>query len=282
MNEPESLSQVGQQLLFSFFLSGLSYYLGKRWGIWNQKISPPKGGVIWHLIIGIVIVIGSAALTGLAYSFIFKDENLKTSLENPLYLTWYQFIYLFLSLLLLTFLLKISSLNLWSVSHSQRRVSEFAYGILALIFTIPFVMFMNALAKLGLGLFGVFLDPRQGVLLLLEEAAKDPLSCILMTVSIVFLVPAVEEIIFRGLIQNWLKRKIGAKWGLPLSIILFTLAHFSVAQGLDNIEILATLLVVSFFLTLLYEKRGTLWAPYGLHVAFNALTSITVIIQSGA
>lgn len=282
MNEPESLSQIGQQLLFSFFLSGFSYYLGKRWGIWDRKIPPPKGGAIWHLIIGIVIVMGSAALTGLAYSYIFEDQNLKIILEKTLYFTWYQFIYLSLSLLLLALLLTTSSLHLWGIGPSQKRVSEFAYGILALVFTIPYVTFMNALAKFGLGLFDVFLAPKQDVLIALELAAKDPLACVLMIVSVVILVPAVEEIIFRGLIQNWLKRKMGVKWGLSLSIIIFTMAHFSVAQGLNNIEILATLLVVSFFLTLLYEKRGTLWAPYGLHVAFNALTSITVIIQSGA
>ena len=155
------------------------------------------------------------------------------------------------------------------------------YTALSLIFVLPFVNLVNMIVKFFLGLFGLNVESKQEVLSILENASKTPLACSLMLLSIVVLVPVVEEILFRGLIQGWLKRRLGLKWGLSFSILIFTAAHFSFSHGLGNIEILLTLLVIAFFLTITYENRGTLWASLGLHSSFNALTSIVVIAQLG-
>ncbi len=282
MNEPLSQSQLGMQIIIYLLFSSLSYYLGRRFGIWKKKAPPSQGGSVCALLIGVAIVIGSAFVTGSVFTQIYKSQNFNELLKSPLFFSIFQSLYLFLSLILLGILLRFKKLGLWNVSSRFGALKEFGFGALSLIFVLPFVNLVNMIVKFFLGLFGLNVESKQEVLSILENASKTPLACSLMLLSIVVLVPVVEEILFRGLIQGWLKRRLGLKWGLSFSILIFTAAHFSFSHGLGNIEILLTLLVIAFFLTITYENRGTLWASLGLHSSFNALTSIAVIAQLGA
>lgn len=89
-----------------------------------------------------------------------------------------------------------------------------------------------------------------------QEAVKSLKSTMLypslmwMTVlSMVVFVPILEELLFRGYLQSFLRRMTSAKVAIGLSSIVFSLFHFSFAQGASNLELLGALFALSCFLS---------------------------------
>ena len=87
---------------------------------------------------------------------------------------------------------------------------------------------------------------------------------------VVLLVPLIEEVMYRGIIQESLRRLGVHAW---MAIIctsgLFALMHLP-ALPPNAHHALAALFVLSLFFGWLYERTGRLIAPVTLHAAFNA------------
>ena len=98
---------------------------------------------------------------------------------------------------------------------------------------------------------------------------------------IIFLVPFVEELLFRGFLQTWLRQKMGAAYAIAITSAIFAGFHFSFSQGWHNVDLLAALFLLSCYLGLLYEKRNSIWAPIALHLTFNAISEIVIVSQAG-
>lgn len=90
--------------------------------------------------------------------------------------------------------------------------------------------------------------------------------------------PVAEEIVFRGVAVSAWARMAGPTAAIVRSSILFAIAHVLVVGG-DTFGDAAALafvgaaarLPVAVVLAWIYLRRGTLWAPIGLHAAFNAV-----------
>lgn len=90
--------------------------------------------------------------------------------------------------------------------------------------------------------------------------------------------PIAEEIVFRGFAVTAWRRTIGAQRAIVRATLLFALAHvvsiqassFGEAIGLIAVG-MGTRLPVAYTLGLLFVRRGSIWAPIGLHAAFNGL-----------
>lgn len=91
-------------------------------------------------------------------------------------------------------------------------------------------------------------------------------------IEIVTIVPAIEELIFRGFLQTWLKEKFGISQAIMVTSVVFAIFHFSLGQGIDNIELIISLFVLSCFLGYVRERQQSLWASIGLHSTFNAIS----------
>lgn len=113
-----------------------------------------------------------------------------------------------------------------------------------------------------------------------KEAVADPLLLSIMVVAIVIVVPIIEELLFRGFLQTWLKKVIGMGLAIIIVSCIFTLFHFSTSQGAENYELLPSLFVLSCFLGFVRERKQSLWASIGLHSTFN-LISIALILNTG-
>lgn len=87
---------------------------------------------------------------------------------------------------------------------------------------------------------------------------------ILVILSTVILAPIAEELIFRGLMYDRMKRYLG----IPASVILTSLA-FGVYHGTVIQFIYASAIGVMF--ALYYEKSGSLIMPIAAHAVMNAL-----------
>jgi uncharacterized protein len=82
--------------------------------------------------------------------------------------------------------------------------------------------------------------------------------------------PLAEELIFRGLLFQWLRGWIGPFGGAIVSAALFGALHYPSGQA-----VWAGL--VGFALALLYHRFGSLWASIAAHAGNNALAIVLVL-----
>lgn len=115
----------------------------------------------------------------------------------------------------------------------------------------------------------------QGIVQSVEKA--DPLEFALMALSIAILAPLIEEKVFRGTLQPFLKHFMGPWTAIILTSLIFSLCHFEKEMGLSNLLVLPVLFVTSCFFGLFYERKLTLWAPFMLHALHNSLTLLTLL-----
>jgi membrane protease YdiL (CAAX protease family) len=101
--------------------------------------------------------------------------------------------------------------------------------------------------------------------------------------------PIAEEIFFRGFALTAWQRSLGPGRAIVRSTILFTLAHVVAIQGTDFANALALIAVgagsrvpVALALGWLYVRRGSLWAPIGLHATFNAILLVLAQLAMNA
>ena len=74
--------------------------------------------------------------------------------------------------------------------------------------------------------------------------------------------PMVEELVFRGIVYNALKRNVAEKMAIAGSALLFGIMHGNIVQ-------MVYASVMGVVLSLVYRKYQNLWAPVLLHGAAN-------------
>lgn len=95
------------------------------------------------------------------------------------------------------------------------------------------------------------------------------------------LAPLGEELLFRGLATTAWVRGLRARRGIIRGALFFALAHVLTVTGGTAGEAFqlaiigfATRLPVALALGWLFVRRGSIWVPFGLHAAFNAILLI--------
>jgi membrane protease YdiL (CAAX protease family) len=97
--------------------------------------------------------------------------------------------------------------------------------------------------------------------------------------AVTFVVPVLEEIIFRGYLQTSLTKRVGALKAIVMSSALFASFHFAAGQGINNFNIVGTLFVLSLFLGFLRERQGNLLPSMALHATFNGMSILMLLLQ---
>ncbi len=90
---------------------------------------------------------------------------------------------------------------------------------------------------------------------------------------LILVYPVLEEIVFRGALQGWLRSK---SWGLRqrsgvtvaniLTSIVFTAAHIVRGSILWSAGVVFPSLIFGFF----RDRYGNLYAPIALHIFYNS------------
>lgn len=159
---------------------------------------------------------------------------------------------------------------------------ELGYGVLTWLFCYPLVLLtsllLQLLSKAIWGESGV----KQVAVEELIGTMPYPLLFTSMIIVVVMVVPCIEELLFRGFLQTYLRKKWGSWVALLLSSLIFAFVHFAASQGRGNIELIPALFILSLFLGFLYEKRGSLLAPIGLHATFNAVNIVGLFFNAGS
>lgn len=100
--------------------------------------------------------------------------------------------------------------------------------------------------------------------------ALPPLGMALFAVIAAGTTPLVEELIFRGLLFQWLRGRLGPVGGALISAVLFGGLHWPSGQA-----VWAGL--VGFALALLFHRSGSLWTAVAAHSGNNAMAIILVL-----
>lgn len=161
--------------------------------------------------------------------------------------------------------------------RSARNVlKDFEIGAISWLVSYPLVLVVSSFISVCITYFYGKLEIDQLAVKELKATAGNSFLWIAMIFSIVVLVPIMEEVLFRGFFQTWLKEKIDRIWAIVLSSLLFAFFHFSTAQGMFNIELIPALFVLSCYLGFIFERQRSLLAPITLHSLFNAISVVMI------
>ncbi len=100
--------------------------------------------------------------------------------------------------------------------------------------------------------------------------------------TVVLLVPFIEEVMYRGIAQESLRRLGFGPWLAIISTsTLFAIMHASAVVE-NGQHALVALFVLSLFFGWLYERTGRLAAPVALHIVFNGGNLLLAMMASSA
>jgi membrane protease YdiL (CAAX protease family) len=190
----------------------------------------------------------------------------------------------FLSLFLYTKNLS-SSLRMGLIQRPSQPYSLFkdigaAFSIWIIAF--PLVLFFNQILELIIAqAFHLPQLPDQIAVKFLKSTFESPFYFTLATLSIIVLAPLIEETLFRGFLQSYIRQHLGPRQAICITSVCFSLFHYSAGQGLGNVSIILSLFLLSLFLGFLYEKRGSLRSPMILHGLFNAVSVVNLYLFGG-
>lgn len=159
---------------------------------------------------------------------------------------------------------------------------DIGFALTAWVLAFPLVLFLSQTLELLItAIFHIKQLPDQIAVQFLKSTFANPLYFLLATLSIIVLAPLIEETLFRGFLQSFIRQHLGSKQAILITSVCFSLFHYASGQTLGNISIIISLFVLSLFLGFIYEKRGSLLAPMTLHASFNAISVINLYLFGG-
>lgn len=167
----------------------------------------------------------------------------------------------------------------WRNHQKESTLRDIGVGALYWIVALPVVVcVMNLFEILTYYLFGA-IGTEQSAVRFLRQSISNPLLFGTVIVAVTLGAPFIEEYIFRGCLQGWLRRHVSQWNAVLITSALFSLSHFAAMQRYGNIPIIASLFVLSLYLGWEYEKRRSLWSPIATHFIFNATSVIFILSQ---
>ncbi len=174
-----------------------------------------------------------------------------------------------------------SMLAIWKRPLHNRTsiVQDFGIGVIAWAVSFPVVNFVGITADFVINVLFGQQKYEQVAVRYLKSSFGTEFPLILALVTIILVAPMIEELLFRGFLQNFLKRFIGRKSAILLAALIFAFFHFSFSQDLGNVPLVASLFVLALFLGFIYERQQSLFASIGLHMTFNTISVLRIIFS---
>lgn len=277
-------SDVGATIAFGI-LALLLLFVGMRRGFFQFPT------VEWEVPIRLIHLIGAFAIyfivtyfsSGFAMAFLKKQ----IMVNYMGYSSWLNFgvsfaIFVFLSFYLRALPLPLRKGILLRSSNHHSFLDDVWNAFYAWILAFPLVLFLSqALDFLVVKVFNIPQLPDQIAVKFLKSTFENPLYFILAVIAIIILAPLIEETLFRGFLQSYIRQHLGSRQAIVITSACFSLFHYAAGQGLGNLSIIPSLFILSLFLGFLYEKRGSILAPMVLHGSFNAISVINLYLFGG-
>ncbi|MBC7929643.1 MAG: CPBP family intramembrane metalloprotease [Rubrivivax sp.] len=130
------------------------------------------------------------------------------------------------------------------------------------------------LLLLGLGIIKLTGNPQTELDRLIESSRATALAtAFLATVT----APFVEEVIYRGILYSPLQRAIGKNWAVAAVVLLFAAIH--VPQYWPSFGVIGMILLLSFVLTAIRARTGSLLPCFIIHLIFNGIQSVLIVLS---
>ncbi|MFZ4697225.1 MAG: CPBP family intramembrane glutamic endopeptidase [Phycisphaerales bacterium] len=145
-------------------------------------------------------------------------------------------------------------------------------GLIGLAIVWPWVSLVANIGNLVQSALGGATPPDVAHLTLdaLREHVHEP-SAWGVALVVVTLTPLTEEVVWRGAVQQALKRLgIPRLAAIGCTAVLFALVHWNAVPDASRLSALPALAMLGFALGWLMERTGRLIAPVAAHAAFNA------------
>jgi len=273
-----------QAIVFFAFLSLIAVTIAYSKGFFRLKeVRPPLSIYLRQVIFVFIIYLGT--MTIIARFLIAPFFKTFSVLGNSDLTALTQFISVILVLLLLFIYSCIENKQtfkaIWKDSSSQFSwIKDVGYGVIAWCVSFPIVATIGEICDFIM--YGILKmeEHEQVAVRYLKSTLESPLSLVLALITIIFLAPAIEEYLFRGCLQNWLKKRLGYKAAILLSSFFFAIFHLAPSQGAGNISLFFSLLILASFLGYIYERQKSLFAPIGLHMTFNMISAFRLIFAA--
>jgi membrane protease YdiL (CAAX protease family) len=165
----------------------------------------------------------------------------------------------------------------WSIPNPKPIVWDLLIGFFTWFISFPLVVAIGQLADMLLLYLFQFESYEQVAVRYLKTTLTSPGMLAVALFTILIAAPIIEEFLFRGLLQTYFKRHMNVKIAMICSSLCFALFHLAPSQGIGNISLVASLFTFALFLGFIYERQGSLFASIGLHMTFNAMSTIRIL-----
>ncbi|QVL56721.1 MAG: CPBP family intramembrane metalloprotease [Simkaniaceae bacterium] len=159
-------------------------------------------------------------------------------------------------------------------------IEDFGLGLLTWLISFPVVVAISQYVEALVFFFTGYTGMDQVAIRFLKMAKESPYLLVIALFAILIAAPIIEEFVFRGILYTYLKKKVKRMGALIISSIVFAAFHFSPDQGLSNFSLLFSLFTLALFLGFLYERQRSLLAPIALHMTFNSISVIRILLIS--
>jgi len=139
-------------------------------------------------------------------------------------------------------------------------------------FSFKQIIIMFILGSLLFVVVNPFLKPIDFINSLTDELIRieTPLSksvgliSLLSGINMIIIAPIIEELVYRGIIFNYCRKKTSLLWAVLISASFFSIVHF-------NPEGIIFLLIYGVMFAIVYYKTNNLLIPILLHSSINAI-----------
>lgn len=236
--------------------------------------------------IAIVFAIYFAAVIFLSPLLIAVLRRLLTSSPAIALATWLNFLSSFFILAFIAIYCSTLPRNvawkIWRRSDRAFFIQDIGFAFLSFIIAFPIVIFINETLDLIISRFFHIVElPDQLAVRFLKMTFEYPRYFFLSLVSITVFAPMLEEVLFRGFLQSFIRQHLGVKSAILITSLCFSFFHYSPEQGMSNISIIGSLFPLALFLGYVYEKQGSLFASMILHACFNSISVLNLYFLGG-
>lgn len=163
-------------------------------------------------------------------------------------------------------------------NNKQAIIQDIGIGVLAWLISFPLVVAVGQLCDFVIYVFFHLETYEQVAVRYLKQSTDSPSQLVPALLMIVCAAPIIEELLFRGCLQSYLKRYMKTASCIVFSSICFSAFHFSLSQGIGNISLLLSLFVFALFLGFVYERQGSLFASISLHMTLNIVSVLRILL----
>lgn len=259
-----------------FIASKIGFFkLPKKVSYDSFPLSYSLGAFILYLTISIVVV----PLLSLAFLSYMKGELISGDAISVTTESWINIGLILCSALALGIYLLLMTPHLRNLvfgenalTNATRALKDWFIGVSTWFLAFPITLVISQVLALLTMYFYAGPQKEQVAVMYVRLAQSIPVLFWLMVATVILIVPILEELLFRGFLQTYLKQYLGVTGAIISASIIFAFFHYSSSQGSTNLEILGSLFVLSCFLGFLFERQKSIWASAGLHSFFNFIS----------